>query len=245
MHFLLVIRAQAVYRNDLAGVLELLEIIFLRACYPLRRAHDTLARVQPADDGRAEFVIHSPTQQEVFRALYRAEVERIKPDGLCVKLRSVLDVHRHSVDKSCADDVHQPLRERAVCVQLYHKAEGAYFLQKRRELLVQQRLAAGHRNAVQYALPLAEKEQKFVLAYRAVALPCKLRQHKRSVMAEGAAEIAARCKQCTRDLAGVIQQRELLQSGYEHNAASLRPILMSMQYNTVICCSCQEQITRY
>ena len=76
---------------------------------------------------------------------------------------------------------------------------------------MQQRLAAGYRNAVQHALTLPQKAQHLLLIR---VLPNKLRQHERGVVAERAAEIAARREHGTRDLAGVIQQRELLQSGY-------------------------------
>lgn len=165
--------------------------------------------MQTSDDRRAEFIIHKTGKKKIHafphgRKVKSAGVSR----RFCVTPPRILDVHRHIIDEACLHDGPEPVRERAVRVELYRVAESPHVTQKVFQTGLQKRFSAGDADAVEHTAPLFQVGEHF--AFRNLVRE-RRPQHEGSIVAEGAAKIAPSGKNGAGYLFRVIEQRELLQ----------------------------------
>ena len=190
------------------AVREHLQEITLRTADPGADRGKRIRVVQLGYGRGAKLIIDAGGDQEVFRFLdlRHQRAHAVQPAGLGIAVRAVLDVHGHVVDEPCVHDLFQRLRERAVRIQFDGIAQRLDLRQQLRQFFAHQRFPAGERHAFQDALAAFEELQQRRVVHDAGRVSIQ----QLAVVAERAAEIAARKKDRAGHAARIVQQRHLL-----------------------------------
>ena len=213
-HFFSVKGREAGGTENVTGIFELLKVVFRSAGNPFCGFNKTFPGMQTFDNCCPKFRFYNSGEQQIPAFLNRGYVKSGNTGCNGIERRAVFHIHCNTVYQTISDQCFQPVWEGAVGIQFDFISELSDFTEKKTDILMEKRFAARNGYPIQDAAALFQKREDFFFS----ELLCKtLREYQRSIVTERTAEITAAGKNRAGNFAGIIEQRQFLKPGNNHD----------------------------
>jgi hypothetical protein len=195
---------------------ERLEIIVFRPANPLPDRIEILFGMDAWHHGRTEFVWQATFLNKFHALPYQFHID-LPSHGERIFFRRMLHIHRDMIDELSFQNFPQHFRSQTIRIELHEESHALHALEERDEVGLNSRLSARHADPIEEPLSLLQKSEKLILIFPADPYHLRTRVNEIRIVTERTAEITADREHGRRDLPGIIDERQFLETANQHS----------------------------